>query len=60
MEYIISQMILYLVAAAAIGFSTAWYIRGRIGKQQPESIYSRFDGQRSENKRLNKNTRFEN
>ncbi len=60
MEYIISQMILYLVAAAAIGFSTAWYIRGQLGKQRSEAIDRTIDDERPNRKRSNHDARFEN
>lgn len=56
----ISQMILYLVAAAVIGFSTAWFIRGRLGKQQTESIDRQLVGQRLEPRQLSQGSRFEN
>lgn len=59
MQYMISQMILYLVAAAVIGFSTAWFIRGRLGKQQTESIDRQFGGH-LETRQLNQGSRFEN
>jgi hypothetical protein len=60
MEFMISQMILYLVAAAVIGFSTAWFIRGRLGKQQTESIDRQLVGQRLEPRQLSQGSRFEN
>ena len=42
MEYMISQMIVYLVVAALIGFSTAWLIRGRLGKQHTAAIERQY------------------
>ncbi|BCW87259.1 hypothetical protein sos41_03880 [Alphaproteobacteria bacterium SO-S41] len=44
MTYLIAEMLLWLVLAAALGFATAWFIRGALGSQraagESESVWS--------------------